>query len=208
MKRLVSLLMVFAMMMISTAWAEEFTIHSGVKFGMSVDEVIAAEKANGFSAKLNDNGEVSFEGQVAGYKETNVYYQFVNQYLVSARYQFNANRTKDDIFKVVQRTLTEKYGEPIAEDGYLDFEIEGETVLDFYAECASYGSCDVKAFSQWVYPISSGYVNIMLIDFKWLGKIPAVVASYSYLTEENYTSFYNEKAEEMDQKNSSLNNDL
>lgn len=208
MKRLVSLLMVFAMMMISAAWAEEFTIHSGVKFGMSVDEVIAAEKANGFSAKLNDNGEVSFEGQVAGYKETNVYYQFVNQCLVSAKYQFNANRTKDDIFKVVQGTLTEKYGEPIAEDGYLDFKIEGETVLDFYAKCASYGSCDVKAFSQWVYPISSGYVNIMLIDFKWLGKIPAVVASYSYLTEENYTSFYNEKAEEMDQKNSSLNNDL
>lgn len=207
MKRLVSLLMVFALMMISVAWAEEFTIHSGVKFGMSVDEVIAAEKANGFHAELNNSGDVSFEGQVAGYKETNVYYQFANQSLVSARYQFNANKA-DDIFDVVQRTLTEKYGEPVAEDGYLDFKIEGESVLDFYAECASYGSCDVKAFSQWVYPISNGYVDIMLIDFKWLGKIPAVLASYSYLTEENYTSFYNEKAEEMNQKNDALNNDL
>lgn len=51
-----------------SALAEEFTIHSGVMFGMSIDEVISAETASGFPAELNDEGnQVSFEGTVAGY---------------------------------------------------------------------------------------------------------------------------------------------
>ena len=52
MKKIVCLLLVLlilAIIPISCTASEEFSMHSGVKFGMTMDEVIEAEKANGFS---------------------------------------------------------------------------------------------------------------------------------------------------------------
>lgn len=79
MKRLVSLLMVFAMMMISAAWAEKVSVR-GVDFGMTIEDIKGIEDANGNGNYLSSESEksVKYEGVYINGEEASVLY-IINQ---------------------------------------------------------------------------------------------------------------------------------
>lgn len=188
------------------ALAEEFTLHSGVKFGMTREEVAAAEKANGFKTKDNSSYDtLDVEGFIAGYDNSDIMYSFKNNSMTSAHYHFGRN--DDKVFPAVKETLISKYGEPIYEDvdGYIDFRIHGMTVWDTLKHFSGYLQCSVEGFSQWIYPIEGGYVDIMLMDFyiDMLDKDYNVL-SYSFVTEDAYAK----KVAEVEKATQSKNDDL
>lgn len=77
MKKMFCLVIALIVMLGSVAaLAEEFSLHSGVKFGMTREEVAAAEKANGF--KPQDNSEydtLDVNGFIAGYNNSDIKYK-------------------------------------------------------------------------------------------------------------------------------------
>lgn len=189
-----------------SALAEEFTLHSGVKFGMTREEVTAAEKANGFRTQENSSYDtLDVEGFIAGYDNSEIMYSFKDNSMTSVHYHFGQN--DDKVFPAVKATLISKYGEPIYEDidGYIDFSIHGRTVLDTWEEFSGYLKCSVIGFSQWLYPIEGGYVDIMLMDF-YIDMMDRDynVLSYSFVTEEAYTN----KVAQIEKATQSKNDDL
>lgn len=63
MKKIISLILMLAMLINVSAFAEEFSLHNGIKFGMTKDEVIKTELEAGFGLAEGRYGE----GIIAGY---------------------------------------------------------------------------------------------------------------------------------------------
>ena len=83
MKRLICIVVsIMLMVSFAPAIAEEFTIHSGVQFGMTRDEVIAKEEDNGFNLYAfyddyeRDRIYPQFIGFMAGFENTEITYYF------------------------------------------------------------------------------------------------------------------------------------
>ncbi len=97
MKRIVSafiFVILAALISLSSTMAEEIIMHSGVKFGMTIDEVIDAEGKNGFQSKKEDlydilysddeiyaeykSERIAIQGTIAGIDASRIYYYFDN----------------------------------------------------------------------------------------------------------------------------------
>ena len=79
MKKIASILMILVMLFSVSAFGEEeITLHSGTKFGMTMDEVRSIEEAAGFTVPQGaSNKMLQIDGQVAGYSGT-IYYYFTD----------------------------------------------------------------------------------------------------------------------------------
>ena len=112
MKKVVGFILLFAVMMNSSALAEVFTLHNGTQFGMSKEEVIELEKANGFVLEELSPSE-GFErlmgkGTIASQPNSSVWYFFdTNGSLIRMNYLFPDGKTFDSI----EDSLNKKYGE-------------------------------------------------------------------------------------------------
>lgn len=109
MKRIISLVLMFAMLFGVSAFAEEdFTLHNGTKFGMAIEEVIAIEGNNGFSLSPDETGtSCRGEGTIANQPNSSIYYVFGdNNSLWRMCYGFNSLET----FDIVEKGLISKYG--------------------------------------------------------------------------------------------------
>lgn len=99
---------------------KEFTIHSGVQFGMREEDVISNEKAEGFNVELpeEDGERIYVRGTIAGLDDSGIAYQFVNDELVFAKYFLARTRTEMSYeagnldFSSISAGLEKKYGEP------------------------------------------------------------------------------------------------
>lgn len=133
MKKVTVLLLLLAMLMNVSALADELTIHSGVTFGMSVSEVEAVEKANGFTPESfnidalfgrNPNAipnETTVTGTIAGIADSKINYYFHNNKLFCAQYhlgkthkawdtaEMDIERMKMD-YESISDSLSAKYG--------------------------------------------------------------------------------------------------
>ncbi len=121
---LISVIIVFTSV---SAFAEAFTIHSGVQFGMTMDEVIQKENDAGFTNAFkmeleesmiyncpedHDTVSVRVYGQIAGVNNSKIMYHFSdNGGLDSALYLLG--RASDDmVYTNIRKSLIKKYGEP------------------------------------------------------------------------------------------------
>ncbi len=115
-KMICALVMLLVFVVYASALAEEFTIHSGVKFGMTIEEVMQAEKEAGFEPEeitvdtrncsaIHQKNGVFIEGQIAGVDGAIVTYHFDNEGKLDSTI-YNLRGTYRDI----EDSLIEKYG--------------------------------------------------------------------------------------------------
>ena len=107
-----------AVCMIGSALSEDFTLHSGVKFGMSEQEISACEGNAGFKLKdvfvLSSTPMKKISGQVAGIQGSEIIYAFdSNGRMFASTYSLGGtNASFDPDYSFVEQALTDKYGEP------------------------------------------------------------------------------------------------
>ena len=110
MKKIISLVLMVAMLFSLSAFAEEeeFTLHNGTTFGMTMEEVIEIEGNNGFVLSPGESGNTcSGNGIIANQQGTTISYQFdENDSLWHMQYSFSSL----DTFDVVEQGLIKKYG--------------------------------------------------------------------------------------------------
>lgn len=168
MKKIISLVLMLVMMFSVSAFAEdEFSLHSGVKFGMTFEEVKALEKEAGFATESHEEWNyLVAKGTIAGQKDSNVYYFFYdNKSLNWMEYSFEG-----DVFQIMESSLENKYGstEYSSMSGLFlpKFTVTGHEFTDFSVGNTVYGNlvnettltCD---YSQRIIPISdTEYVYI------------------------------------------------
>ncbi len=117
MKKTISLVLMIAMLFSVSAFAEEFTLHNGTKFGMSMQDVADAELSKGFSVSPEGDGLYG-EGTIAGRSPSAVRYFFdENEKLVHCDYfiylnQQNSSNNGD--YTSTNESLISKYGTPVA----------------------------------------------------------------------------------------------
>lgn len=117
MKKILTILVVLMLVLTAVAAApaeqESFTFRNGIVFGMSMDEVIAAETARYHEIdNEHTHGPVSFvEVEYEHVKENNiradVEYLFVQDKLVAIRVNYE---TRDISYRQLKADLTQKYG--------------------------------------------------------------------------------------------------
>ncbi len=126
MKRTASLLLALIVCLVCSfsAYAEDFTIHSDVKFGMTIDEVVSLENSAGFSledGKLDYNNIVklhsrkTLKGTVAGIEESEIDYAFDSEgKLYAATYALGKTGRSDlsGQYAEIDQRLISKYGTP------------------------------------------------------------------------------------------------
>lgn len=111
MKRIISLVLMIAMLLSVSAFAEEeFTLHSGTKFGMSVDEVVKLEQEAGFDvieSTLGTSGYLQVKGEIAGHEDAYALYYFDDNDGPMHRMTY---RFDDNDYQAMENTLEKKYG--------------------------------------------------------------------------------------------------
>lgn len=117
MKKILSFVLMLTMLFSVSAFAEEFTLHNGTKFGMSMQGVADAELSKGFSVSPEGDGLYG-EGTIAGRSPSAVRYFFdENEKLVHCDYfifldQHNSSNNGD--YASTNESLISKYGTPVA----------------------------------------------------------------------------------------------
>ena len=141
MKRIIISILTIILLMSSTfALADDFTIHNGVVFGMTKNDVKETEISAGFTYNSDSddlfgkckkhNSFLSFSGTVAGIDGANITYHFNSQdALESAIYTLGFSTAKygtSELFSSLSNSLESKYGSEdtvaklMIEDNYLD----------------------------------------------------------------------------------------
>lgn len=195
MKKITAVIIILVLILnlsISVALADGFSIHSGVEFGMTLDQVKAQESSTGFTVSAGDlsysalgykndksmvaitkaafgtNDPPTVHGSIAGFDDSYIYYFFNDDKLVSAIYHFG-EKNKSDRYDTVSSALESKYGEPMIENGQtLAIPTKGKNAIDLIVHLYRVGDileCPVSALRQWLIPVDNGYVVVYLIDF-------------------------------------------
>ena len=119
-------IMLLVICLTSTAFADAFTLHSGVMFGMTIEEVEKLEKEAGFSTEvssyviLRDEGatELEVSGTIAGVSDATIEYIFYDNKLVEADYRLYSAYTTGE-YNTFLSTMKNKYGEPNAPEAWI-----------------------------------------------------------------------------------------
>ena len=229
MKKSVCFLMVFILVFSSVSVlaetvnaVDEFTIHSGVTFGMTMDEVIAQEKNAGFigtdvsvpSDFCNSSEHTSLyeiDGQMAGINGSALYYHFNGDgMLESAVYSFiNEQPT-------VKEALSKKYGES---DEVFSMIANGLLTTEAYAFFSNRAITAIKTKlesmmpeildeASWRVDLEDGKtVVISYVSTKCLGYTFTFV-SYQLYTTEEIDNIWNELYSEYTESQQQLTDDL
>lgn len=106
-----ALLVLFSMVLIfATQFAfadEEFTLHNGTKFGMTIDEVTEIESSKGFSLTSN-NSHLSGRGTIAAQSDSSIDYFFGDD---NRLYRMSYDFSDINCFYDIEKNLIAKYGE-------------------------------------------------------------------------------------------------
>lgn len=117
MKRIISLMLMIAILLSCCAYAEEvFYLHNGTTFDMSFDEIKETEKNSGVELKEEINATSAFltaTDTIAGQPNSRLEYYFSNGKLKEMRYVFVSYGKKAQItaFDTIENGLIKKYGE-------------------------------------------------------------------------------------------------
>ena len=172
MKKIISLFLVAIIttaLVVEKGFAEDFTIHSGVIFGDTKEEVKAKETLDsGESGLINSGDCLIYNGKVAGYDDTNVFYQFdeTSGKLFNALYYFRGLGDQgNNQYKKFKEQLEKKYGEPLNKKDEIYYEIWGNKDLSFYINGVYYLSRQrLYDHNVWVVPYNGYKVVISLVQ--------------------------------------------
>jgi len=225
MKKAVSIFLVLTILMASIwgASAEEFTIHSGTTFNMTIDEVIEAEKTAGFSPKRESGGSketfyfckgkhsdeyVYVKGQIAGQQDSRIIYHFDNEtgILNAAVYTFYYSGTK--VYQTLRNTLINKYGEPFdfsTINVWLKYLKPDALNVLMYASC--YANVTYYNGDSWLVPQDNGdYVLIISIcaRINGAGWEDCSYIGYQYYSKSEVESALDNEKKDLNQINDDL----
>lgn len=197
--------------------SEEFIVHSGVKFGMTKDDIYALEKDAGFSPEEADKGDrILVKGYIAGYDDTSLYYSFTDDKMETALYCFFPDDDHaESTYQNLNSVLTGKYGDPFTSNNgkieYIDFGVESYDALHGLKTAQKSLTCNIQNSKQWIIPVHGGYTDIKLIHFYSIignKRSDAIYISYSFVTTEKYNTVMSEKSKQIQEKQDSQYNDL
>ena len=221
MKRLFSILLVLSLMaicLLGSALADEFTVHSGVKFGMTVDEVVAAETAAGFNPEIKNENQagndrfyncedkhlttqfVEVDGQIAGQNDSSVIYHFnkTDGRLNSSVYEFYIS---PDTFNILRENLIKKYGEPDTGLSAAFHSILKPDAYNFIDYCKPYSKITYHYDDMWLIPQDDeSYILISGICARIV--ISGSAYTFSYIGYQKYSK------EEIDDTLSTITTDV
>lgn len=170
-KRIMALVLVSVMLMVAqTALAEEFTVHAGVKFGETKEEVKNKE-----TLELDEEADtkLTYKGTVANINNSSIEYYFNDEgYLNDVLYSFPTSTTRDTIstrFDTIESGLVRKYGKSLGNSGGDFYIITGPAFDNAVAFIALMmwldGTGDVVDYGEWIVPNEEDNVKIDLIAY-------------------------------------------
>ena len=214
-------LVVALIMPISNAFADSFTLHNGVTFGMQENDVMNIEKENGLTFTETTEGNNFFPNNVlridsenttvAGRDNSTITYMFDKNGLVNSMIYWASDffsepfRNNDAIIS----TLTEKYGSPVGGNG--EFVQFPSSAYDAFAVCLNYkerhpdDNPNYDMFYQWLVPLDDGgYANIQFLMMGFPNVVNYRIITYSYITPEEVNALNEQNSSERQ----SINDDL
>ena len=238
MKRVIAcLLSIILMLCFIPALAEDFTLHSGVKFGMNKEEVINAEKNAGFAdtesedmddmfthncSAIHEQSGVKVKGQIAGVDDSLIHYHFNKDgVLDSAVYDFT-NHPKGGVYSPIRESLIKKYGTPDIDFSEIwhsslsmcVYSLADKWVEEYNIPEIGY-SCKVDYLNNdsWLVPQDDGSYIIITgcecnITITKAGTFCFTFVGYQHFDKEVIENTLAEVKEKADNYNSQLENDL
>lgn len=223
MKKFICLLLGIVIFFVSTsAFAEPFTVHNGIPFGATPDEIIEYESQNGFEFserilvssdnKLFEEGTFFLEClnvMAAGEEGSDIYYLFDNSKKMSSCLYYADDFLDPFDSTNVLSTLIEKYGEPVAYDTeYISIGKSQDALSTYNTFCKSFEMADIEIdeFYQWLIETEDGGVEIMVLSFSRSFFVDSYhrVISYSHITSEEWDEMIGKVKEAAESVNSDL----
>ena len=213
----------------ASALAEQFTLHSGVMFGMTKDEVQQIEKDAGFDveeiemkeedrrncAKIHLAEAISVNGQIAGVHGANIKYHFDKEGALDSAVYLLGIEESSGAYTPIRKSLIQKYGEPDSDmaevwHAYLN--------MDAYSNYDNYGDedvCDVDFYNNdsWLIPQEDGTYVIITgleyqLDIRYYGSVVMTQVGYQRFGGEDIENALQMVEDSVETYNSQLENDL
>ena len=176
MKRFICIVSVFivCLAVLGTALAEEFSLHSGVTFGMTIDDIKALEESKGFETSQNElwPNEITISGTIAGIERGALINYTVDEQgsLFKAFYFLGNNAApaaqRISEYETINDALTQKYGASVYNTGNMQIANVPETL--FGEKTTGFGFCqgvaggEIHTYNQWLLDQDDG--SKILID--------------------------------------------
>lgn len=224
MKRLGCLFLV--MILVATtasALAEQFTLHSGVMFGMTKDEVRQVEKDAGFDVEevkmdkmyrrncqeIHLDKAISVSGQIAGVSGANIMYHFDEEgQLDSAVYNLGQANSYG-AYTPIRESLIQKYGEPdsdMSEVWHTYLNMDVYSVSDY---CAGFNmNVDSSYNDSWLIPQEDGTYVIITGFEHHIDSYVLTWVGYQKFSKEDVEGALQKAKISVETYNSQLENDL
>lgn len=240
MKKAISLVVALTVVLtciFNFALADTFTIHNGIAFGMSEEEVKSIEGDKGFEIKEDFLGNLVFgltrnmvppfddkieeiagpddqkyaRGSVAGYDGSEIYFNFNDSGLCSVVYHLGGN-TDSGRYSTLFGQLKSKYGDSSRSgDLVLDFPVEGLSCFSMYKLISYMGSFISKTVSYEGFEqwvVPTEGGYALVSLLAFVSPSPECYISYNYMSEDVYQSYIQEKVDAQNEKNQQLSDDL
>lgn len=222
MKRIVSTLLILALLLSSTAFAEftkidgDFSIRGGVMFGMSPEEVKAVESGTPSENERNGEFRLGYAGldSLAGipiYRNRSDVITYVfplpDKKLDAVEYWFGYyDGGADKYFEELCTTITNKYGKPLHYNDGKTFSRLTPT-LETWLSYVGMGLYKLGQLGEWVLDYGDYYVMIDVFTLRDNGTDQLIVG-YKYISTEEMAGIISDAISDEQEKENQRNNDV
>ena len=210
-KQIISCLLVFAILFSAClAFAEDFTLRSGIKFGDTMEDIVAKETT---LTRESDTSN-SFTGKVAGYSDVECTFAFDDDgKMKSMSYWFSGSvctskSTANDIYDTIRKSMVRQYGSGLGNTGGSCHLITGPAIDSMALWVYLFGSLDgydgnYIDYDEWIVDVEDYHVKIDLISYYYRDSkynyTYMVSASYLKYTDEDYDAAVKAKRGEQEE---------
>lgn len=165
MKKAISILLVLLVIVcgIGSTLAEDFTLHSGVSFGMTLEEIKKIEEDAGFSTDIPDNNAyLQVYGKIASIENSAINYYFDNNKMNIAKYRFGKDSTDrgSNEYSLIQESLNNRYGSASGlPDGFHTKQFN-EDMKNIVGDGITTNDGTITRDEGWLIPQENGYIAI------------------------------------------------
>jgi len=153
---------------LGSALADEFILHSGVKFGMTIEDIRQIETNSGFDVENNeDNTELTISGKIASVEDSTITYTFHDNKMFQTKYSLGKDRIDRGIegYRIIQQSLESKYGNPTGlPDGFHSSEFNN-IISRIAPDGFLQEQGDIELSNEWLITTDTGYVIIEHIKY-------------------------------------------
>ncbi len=212
-------IMLLVICVTSTVFADAFTIHSGVVFGMSRDEVQKIESTAGFSTETDDDPlfredgivELEIQGNIAGVSDARIEYLFKEDKLTEAVY-YLFSKYDNGNYDTFLSSMKNKYGEPNANEIWvaaLDSSLMTGRMVATISNSMLGTSIISSKSSVWLLEQEDGsYVSIDLLNINNSNGRSLVYITYASFTKDEVNSILQGVVDGAQEYQQQLNDDL